>query len=67
MTESELIYAATYGIGKDYDYEQLSDCDLLNGKGDVIDDVWEYVTQYKENGSAWFKEEYAAHKMHWAI
>jgi len=65
MTESEKIYAASYAIGKNLDCDQLRYSDVMYGKEDQTEDVWEYVDECASYGSVAFREKYKEHKLHW--
>ena len=67
MNESEKIYAATYAVGKNLDYEKLMYCDLMYGKEDQTEGVWDYVQELGEIGSIAFKDKYKEHKMYYMI
>ena len=64
MDERQMVYAASYAIGKHLDYETLMYSDEMYGKEDCIDDVWEYVTECEEMGKDAFRERYSSCKLY---
>lgn len=64
MTKEEQISAASYALMKGYDFETLLYCDVMYGKSEFIDDVWDYVIEAEEIGSIAFKEKYKEFKMY---
>ena len=64
MTEEEKIYLASKFAEKGTDYEKAMYGDDLYGQEDQIDDIWEYVTEYKEIGSIQFREKYKEFKLY---
>ena len=67
MTKEEMIYAASVALAKNMDLSTLRYSDLLYGKEDCADEVWEYVTEGKENGTTWFKSTYSDVELHPAL
>ena len=64
MNESEKIWTASVAIGKNMDYETLLYSDYMYGHMELIDDVWEYVTECQEDGMNSFREKYKEHKLY---
>lgn len=64
METSEKIWIASKYATKGYGYEDLRYGDDLYGKEDLADEVWEYVTEYRQIGSIAFKEKYKAYKLY---
>ena len=64
MEKSEMIWIASVAIGKNLDYETLKYSDYLYGKEDLIDDVWEYVIECKEDGEKAFRKKYSEYKLY---
>lgn len=63
MEISEMVWIASVAIAKNYDYETLKYSDYLYGKEDDIDEVWEYVTECREDGRTAFYEAYKQYKL----
>jgi len=64
MEQSEIIWIASVAIGKGYGYETMKYSDYLYGHENMIDAVWEYVTECNEIGRAAFREKYANFKLY---
>lgn len=64
METKEIIYLASKFAAKGTDYEKAMYSDDLHGKEDIIDDIWEYVIEYKEIGSIAFKEKYKDYNLY---
>ena len=58
MKREEMIWVASYAIGKFLDYESLKYCDYMYGKENQADEVWEFVEECKEIGEAEFNRKY---------
>ena len=67
MTEKEMVYTASYAIGKNLDFETLMYSDEMYNKEEETEDVWVYVLEAKEIGSSAFKEKYKECKFYWAF
>lgn len=67
MTEAEKIYAASYAIGKRLDYEELRYSDLMYGKEDLTEEVWEYVEECEEIGQVDFAHKYRDYKLYYTF
>lgn len=64
MEKSEMLWIASKYADKGYDFEQLKYGDDLYGKENLADEVWEFVTEYKEIGSVAFREKYKEYKLY---
>lgn len=64
MKEEDIIYIASKYAEKGYDIEQLQYGDDMYEKGQFIDDVWEYIIEYKEIGSIAFRKKYSKYKLY---
>ena len=67
MEESEKIWLASKAFDKGWDYETLKYGDDLydiENKEELLDEIWEYVIEYKEIGTVAFKEKYKQHKLY---
>lgn len=70
MTKEEIIYLASKCAEKGWDYETLKygdDLYHLDGSEDkdaIMDDIWDYVTEYQDFGSVAFREKYKAFKLY---
>jgi hypothetical protein len=64
MEEKDRIWIASKYGSKGYDYEALYYGDDLYGKEDLADEIWKYVTEYKEIGSVAFREKYKEYKLY---
>lgn len=59
-----MLWIASKYADKGYDFEQLKYGDDLYGKENLADEVWEFVTEYKEIGSVAFREKYKEYKLY---
>lgn len=59
-----MLWIASKYADKGYDFEQLKYGDDLYGKENLSDEVWEFVTEYKEIGSVAFREKYKEYKLY---
>lgn len=59
-----MIWIASKYASKGYNLEQLKYGDDLYGKEHLADEVWEYVTEYHEEGSKAFREKYKEFKLY---
>lgn len=70
MEKSDKIYIASKAAEKDWSYETLKygdDLYHLDGnpeKETILDEIWEYVTEYEDFGSIAFREKYKAFKLY---
>ena len=64
MDKAEIIWIASVALGKNMSYETLKYSDYLYGKEYLIDKVWKYVEDAKENGMVWFRGKYAEYKLY---
>jgi len=64
MNKEEMIWVATVAVGKNMDYETLGWSDYMYGKKEYLDDVWEYVMEYEEEGGRAFREKYKEYKQY---
>ena len=64
MDKEEMIWTASVAIGKNMDYETLYYSDYMNGKEDLTDTVWDYVSECKEIGEKDFREKYSEYKLY---
>ena len=67
MSKDEMLWTASWAIGKGYDYETLHYCDNMYGKEQFTDDVWEYVVECKEIGTTAFYKKYSEYKLYQII
>ncbi len=58
MEEKEMIWIAKIAIDKKMDYETLMYSDYLYGKEEMVDDVWEFVSECESIGTVAFYEKY---------
>jgi len=69
MKKEEKIWIASKYAAKGYSYDDLKyGDDLYNYSGDeleeLMDDIWGYVTEYRDFGSVAFREKYKDHKLY---
>jgi len=64
MTESEMVWLATYASAKGFSFEDLRYCDYLYGKESYAPAVWEYVEELRRIGSEAFAVKYAEYKLY---
>lgn len=70
MTTEDKIHIASKYAEKGYDYEDLKygdDLYYLDGnpeKETIVDEIWNYVNEYKESGSTAFREKYKEYKLY---
>ena len=64
MEQSKIIYIATVAFSKGWDFETLKYGDLLYGKEQYADEVWEYVYELYEEGRRAFYEKYKEFKLY---
>lgn len=70
MKEEDKIWIASKYAEKGYDYSDLKygdDLYHLDGnpeKESILDEIWEYVIEFKEIGSRAFREKYKAFKLY---
>lgn len=64
MEESEKIEIASKYAMKGYDFDQLHYGDDINGREGFVDDIWEYVVEFKEIGRLAFYEKYKAFNLY---
>lgn len=69
MKTEDKIWLATKAAEKGWDYSTLRYSDDLyhvgsDEKEQLIDDIWEYVDEYKDGGSRAFREKYKQYKMY---
>lgn len=70
MTKEDKIWIASKYAEKGYDYEDLKygdDLYHLDGnpeKETILDEIWDYVNEYKETGSTAFREKYKEFKLY---
>jgi hypothetical protein len=64
MKVEEKIYLASKFAEKGWDYETCYYGDDLYGQEEEIDEIWEYVLEFKEIGRKQFKEKYSQYKLY---
>ena len=64
MDKSEMIWIASKYAEKNYNYDDLYYGDDLNGKEHFVDEIWEYVEEYRQIGSTAFREKYKKYKLY---
>lgn len=70
MEFKDKVFIASKYAEKGYSYEDLSYGDDLyhldgdDSKEEVLDDIWDLVTEYKEEGSKAFREKYRDYKLY---
>ena len=65
MDKADMIYIASVGLVKNMDYEELMYSDYLYDKENMIDEVWEYVVEGRDDGITKFREKYKDFKLYW--
>ena len=63
LSKEELVYLASYAVGKGLDYETMEWSDEMYGKQEYMDAVWEYVIECRENGRNEFRDKYSEYKL----
>lgn len=58
ITKIEKVNIARIALEKNMGYETLYYSDYLHGREHLTDEIWEYVTEAKDNGLNWFYEHY---------
>lgn len=68
METKDKIYLASKAAEKGWSYETLKYSDDLynyeSGASELADEIWDYVTEYKEMGSIAFSEKYKEFKLY---
>lgn len=64
MTEEQKIYLASKFADKGWDYETCKYGDDIYGNEELIDDVWNYVTECKEIGRTAFYIKYCKYNLY---
>ena len=67
METAEMIYKASYAIGKKLGFEELKYSDEMYGHEDLTEEVWEYVNECVQIGVVAFKEKYKGVPMYWGV
>lgn len=64
MEKSEMVWIASIAVEKNLNYEDLKYSDYMYGNEGLIEDVWEYVSEYKGIGRIVFYEKYKEFKLY---
>ena len=64
MTKEEMIYLASKCAEKGWDYETLYYSDDLYDKEKFAEQVYEFVIEYRKEGSKAFREKYKDYKLY---
>jgi hypothetical protein len=58
MTRKEIILLAIKYAEKGYNYDQVKYCDDLYGKQEFVEEIMEYIVEYKQIGAIAFRYMY---------
>lgn len=64
MDQQEMLFIATKAISKKWDYETMKYSDDLYDYESLAEEVWEYVEECEEIGTAAFREKYKDFKLY---